>query len=173
VWRQLIEATPWGRTPRYLIRDRDRVYGGDFVPRAKAGGIETLLTPFRAPKANAVAERLVQRITFLRQERQQPVHLCGHHADGRAWTDGAISRDQTYSRTPARGELPEALIGERAEGTGVGGGAVLLQRLPERGVGHHAFPRTGWSDQHQRDVRPGQRSERVSLIGAWREWQAA
>jgi putative transposase len=59
VWRQLIEATPWGQVPRYLIRDRDAVYGGHFVPRARRLGIETLLTPVRAPRANAVAERLV------------------------------------------------------------------------------------------------------------------
>jgi transposase InsO family protein len=59
VWRQLLEATPWGQTPRYLVRDRDAVYGRDFVPRARALGIETLLTPIRAPRANAVAERLV------------------------------------------------------------------------------------------------------------------
>jgi hypothetical protein len=26
VWRQLIEATPWDRKPRYLIHDRDRVW---------------------------------------------------------------------------------------------------------------------------------------------------
>ena len=32
-WRQLIDATPWGTGPRYLVRDRDRSYGGDFVPR--------------------------------------------------------------------------------------------------------------------------------------------
>ncbi len=59
VWRQLIEATPWGRRPRYLVRDRDRVYGGDFVRRAKRLGIETVLTPVRAPRANAVAERVL------------------------------------------------------------------------------------------------------------------
>ncbi len=59
VRRQLIAATPWGRTPRYLVRDRDAVYGRDFVPRARCLGIETLLTPIRAPRANAVAERLV------------------------------------------------------------------------------------------------------------------
>ena len=58
VWQQLIEATPWRRKPAYLIRDRDRVYGGDLVPRAKAIGIQTLLTPFRAPRANAIAERV-------------------------------------------------------------------------------------------------------------------
>ena len=62
MWRQLIEAILWGRTPRYLIRDRDRVYGGAFVPRAKAVGIDTLLTPFRAPKANAIAERVVRTL---------------------------------------------------------------------------------------------------------------
>ncbi|CAA9244323.1 MAG: hypothetical protein AVDCRST_MAG77-1703 [uncultured Chloroflexi bacterium] len=62
VWRQLIEATPWGRQPKYLIRDRDRVYGGDFVPRAQAAGIDTLLTPFRSPKANAVAEPMVRTL---------------------------------------------------------------------------------------------------------------
>jgi transposase InsO family protein len=59
VWRQLIEATPWGRAPRYLVRDRDAVYGRDFVPRARGLGTETLLTPVRAPRANAIAERLV------------------------------------------------------------------------------------------------------------------
>jgi len=59
VWRQLIAATPWARTPRYLVRDRDAVYGRDFVRRACGLGIETLLTPVRAPRANAVAERLV------------------------------------------------------------------------------------------------------------------
>jgi putative transposase len=57
VWRRLIEATSWGRHPQYLVRDRDRVFGGDFVARAAALGIDTVLAPFRAPKANAIAER--------------------------------------------------------------------------------------------------------------------
>jgi len=59
VWRQLIAATPWGRVPRYLVRDRDAVFGGDFASRARRLGIETLLAPVRAPKANAIVERLV------------------------------------------------------------------------------------------------------------------
>jgi putative transposase len=56
VWRQVIEATPWGRTPKYLLRDRDASYGGAFGRRAKRRGIATLLTPIRAPRANAIAE---------------------------------------------------------------------------------------------------------------------
>ena len=34
----------------------------DFAARAKALGIQTLLTPFRAPKANAIAERVVRTL---------------------------------------------------------------------------------------------------------------
>ncbi|MBV9543268.1 MAG: integrase, partial [Chloroflexi bacterium] len=30
VWRQLIEATSWGQTPRHLLHDHDAVYGRDF-----------------------------------------------------------------------------------------------------------------------------------------------
>ena len=52
VWRQLIETTPWGEWPRYLIRDRDRSYGGDFVARARRIGIRTVLTPIATPQAN-------------------------------------------------------------------------------------------------------------------------
>jgi putative transposase len=62
IWRQVVEATPWGRQPRYLVRDRDRVYGADFVARARGLGIGTLLTPVRAPRANAVAERVVRTV---------------------------------------------------------------------------------------------------------------
>ena len=59
VWQQIIEATPWNLRPRHLIRDRDMSYGGTFVPRAARLGIRTILTPVRAPKANAIAERVI------------------------------------------------------------------------------------------------------------------
>jgi Integrase core domain len=59
IWRQLVEATPWGGQPRYLVRDRDAAYGRDFAHRARRLGIATVLTPIRAPRANAVAARLV------------------------------------------------------------------------------------------------------------------
>jgi transposase InsO family protein len=59
VWRQLVEATPWGRRPKHLLRDRDAVYGGAFRDRAEALGIETVRTPVQSPRANAVAERVI------------------------------------------------------------------------------------------------------------------
>ena len=57
--RQVVEATAWGRRPRHLVRDRDAVYGGDLGSRLAGLGVEQRLTPVRAPRANAVAERLV------------------------------------------------------------------------------------------------------------------
>ena len=77
VWRQLINATPWGSAPRFLIRDRDRLYGGDFVARAKRIGIRTVLTPIATPQANAVAERLVG--TFRRECLDHIIVLNDRH----------------------------------------------------------------------------------------------
>jgi transposase InsO family protein len=58
----VVEATVWGRRPRHLVRDRDAVYGGDSAGRAEGPGIETVLTPVRAPRANAIAERVVRTL---------------------------------------------------------------------------------------------------------------
>ena len=62
IWQQVVNATPWGRHPTHLIHDRDASYG-QARPRRLAGlGIIDVQTPFRAPKANAIAERLVRTI---------------------------------------------------------------------------------------------------------------
>ncbi len=49
VWRQLVNATLWGTGPRYLIRDRDRSYGGNFIAQAQKIGIKTVLSPIATP----------------------------------------------------------------------------------------------------------------------------
>ncbi|MCA1645624.1 MAG: transposase [Chloroflexi bacterium] len=59
VWRQVIEATPWGNKPRHLLRDRDAIYGGDFRERTRRVGTDALSTPIHGPKANAIAERVI------------------------------------------------------------------------------------------------------------------
>jgi putative transposase len=76
-WQQLLDATPWGRVPRYLLRDRDRVYGKEFGAKLKRLGIEQLLTPVRAPRANAVAERMVG--TFRRECLDHVVIVNEYH----------------------------------------------------------------------------------------------
>ena len=62
VWRQMIEATPWGQHPSYLVHDRDRVYGADFATRLAGLGIQSIRTPVRSPRANAIGERVVRTL---------------------------------------------------------------------------------------------------------------
>jgi putative transposase len=62
IWRRLIEATPWNRKPRYLIHDRDRVWGADLGGRTSWLGIKSLRTPIQAPRANAIAERWARTV---------------------------------------------------------------------------------------------------------------
>jgi transposase InsO family protein len=59
VWRQLSEATPWGRQPRSLLWGRGAVDGGDVVPRARRLSIEPVLTPVRASRPTALAARVI------------------------------------------------------------------------------------------------------------------
>ncbi len=74
---QLIEATAWGRQPRFLIRDRDACFGQAFVARARAIGIDVVLTPFRCPQANGLAERMVG--TFRQQCLDHVIVLNERH----------------------------------------------------------------------------------------------
>src|SRR2546430_912834 len=55
---QLTEACGWEQAPRYLIRDRDRVFGELFVRRLRSMGIRDRPTSPRSPWQNGFAERL-------------------------------------------------------------------------------------------------------------------
>jgi hypothetical protein len=50
--RQLTEACGWHRTPEYLVRDRDSVYGDIFTRRLRAMGIRDRPIAFRSPWQN-------------------------------------------------------------------------------------------------------------------------
>jgi putative transposase len=57
--QQLREATPFGRSPKYLIRDRDDKFGTCFARVAATSDIKILKTPYHAPRANAICERFL------------------------------------------------------------------------------------------------------------------
>jgi transposase InsO family protein len=59
---QLTEAFPWDEAPRYLIRDRDRIYGAVVVRRIRALGIRDRPTAPASPWQNGFAERLIGSI---------------------------------------------------------------------------------------------------------------
>jgi transposase InsO family protein len=62
VARQITEAFPWNEAPRYMIRDRDRIYGNVVTRRLRPMGIrDTPIAP-ASPWQNGVAERLIGSI---------------------------------------------------------------------------------------------------------------
>ena len=60
--QQLREAFPWDSAPRYLLRDRDQIFGKDFVDQVKAMGIKQVLSAPRSPWQRAYIERLIGTI---------------------------------------------------------------------------------------------------------------
>ena len=60
--QQMREAFPWDQAPRYVLRDRDAIYGKDFAAMTRDMGMEEVLTAPRSPWQNPFAERLVGSI---------------------------------------------------------------------------------------------------------------
>jgi transposase InsO family protein len=60
--RQLTEAFPWNEAPRYLIRDRDHIYGEVAMRRIRAMGIRDKPIAPASPWQNSFAERLIGSI---------------------------------------------------------------------------------------------------------------
>jgi putative transposase len=60
--QQLRETTPYGQTPKYLIRDHDCKLGPFFARVAATRSIKLLKTPYHAPRANASCERFLGSI---------------------------------------------------------------------------------------------------------------
>jgi transposase InsO family protein len=62
VARQITEAFPWDEAPRYLIHDRDRIYGSVVTRRLRAMGIRDKPTAPASPWQNGFVERLIGSI---------------------------------------------------------------------------------------------------------------
>src|ERR1700687_112893 len=62
VARQITEAFPWDGAPRYMIRDRDRIYGSVVTRRLRSVGIRDKPIAPASPWQNSFAERLIGSI---------------------------------------------------------------------------------------------------------------
>ena len=60
--RQITEAFPWNEAPRYLIRDRDQIYGAAATRRLRTMGIRDKPIAPGSPWQNGFAERLIGSI---------------------------------------------------------------------------------------------------------------
>jgi transposase InsO family protein len=110
VARQITEAFPWDMAPRYMIRDRDRIYGIVVTRRLRAMGIRDKPTAPASPWQNGFAERLIGSI---RRECLDHVivlgeaHLCrilksyAHYYNG-VRTHRSLNKDAPVSRSVQR-----------------------------------------------------------------------
>ena len=60
--QQILEAFPFDTAPRYLLRDRDGIYGLDFRARVDGLGIRQVPISARSPWQNCYAERMIGSI---------------------------------------------------------------------------------------------------------------
>jgi len=76
--QQIIEAFPEDQTPRYLVRDRDRIYGEYFQHRVQGMGIREVRTAPHSPWQNPYVERVIG--SFVMDNKRTvllPFPLCG------------------------------------------------------------------------------------------------
>ncbi len=64
IWtgQQIINAFPYGRVPRFILRDRDSIYCREFKRRVKNIGVEEVITAYKSPWQNPYAERVIGSI---------------------------------------------------------------------------------------------------------------
>lgn len=103
VWtaQQLTEAFPYRNPPRYLLPDRDRVYGLAFQARALALGLNERPIAPGSPWQNPFAERLIGSI---RRECLDPVIVLNAHHLRRLLADYA---DYHHRHRPHRSLGPD------------------------------------------------------------------
>ncbi len=60
--QQMVEAFPEESAPRYLLRDRDQIYGAEFRGRVQGMGIEEVITAVRSPWQNDYASHYTSSV---------------------------------------------------------------------------------------------------------------
>jgi putative transposase len=134
VAQQLREATPFGAAPKYLIRDDDAKYGPGFDRVAMGSGITPLRTPIRAPRANAICERL---IGSLRRECLDHILFVSEAHLRRVLHEYARYFNHSRPHQGIDQHVPEP----RGNGVGSVDSAAEIVALPVLGGLHHAYRR--------------------------------
>jgi putative transposase len=129
--QQLVNAFPYDSAPRSVLRDRDKIYGADFVRRVRAMGIEQVLTAPRSPWQNPYCERVVGT---LRRECLDHVIVLGEQHLRRILRKYLEYYHSSRTHLALDKDAPEPRERESTEG-----GNVIA--LPMVGGLHHRYTR--------------------------------
>jgi transposase InsO family protein len=91
--QQIVEAFPWNTAPKYVLRDRDGIYGHKFVHRVESMGIKQVQISARSPWQNPYVERVIGSI---RREYVNHTIVINEKHLRRVLTDRILGRD-SYS----------------------------------------------------------------------------
>jgi putative transposase len=129
--QQVVHAFPWDEAPRYLLRDRDRIYSASFRQRIRHMGIEEVVIAPRSPWQNPYVVRLIgsirreclDHVIFLHEIHPRRL-LTGYFYYYHRWrTHRALDMDCPLSRPVRR----------------PGDGSI--REIPEVGGLHHHYER--------------------------------
>ncbi len=129
--QQLIEAFPYSIPPRYLLRDRDWIYGLEFGRRAIGLGLEQKLIAARSPWQNPFVERLIGSI---RRECLDHVIVLNEHHLHRKLTDYLTYYHQHHPHRSHQQDCPDPRAVEPPDG-----GNII--ELPLVNGLHHRYAR--------------------------------
>jgi putative transposase len=129
--QQLREAFPWDSAPQYLLRDRDRIFGKEFVDQVKAMGIKQVLSAPRAPWQRAYVERVIGTI---RRECLDHVIVFHERSIYRHLRDFVEYYHRTRTHLGLQKDTPESRPVQSAE-------AGRIISIPEVGGLHHRYER--------------------------------
>jgi len=129
--RQLVQAFPEERAPRFLVRDRDGIYGDRVRRTLEVLGIEEVVTAARSPWQNAFAERL---IGSLRRECLDHIVILGELHLLRILAGYFEYYNRARCHLSLAGDAPEP---RPKQGPEVG----RVIELPEVGGLHHRYER--------------------------------
>ncbi len=129
--RQLLHAYGRDENPRYLIRDRDAIYGKIFQRQAEVLGIKEVITASGSPWHNAYAERVIGSI---RRECLDHVIILGERHLKRILSEYTDYYDGTRTHLSLAKDFPQGRPIQRIER----GRSVSLKRV---GGLHHEYSR--------------------------------
>jgi transposase InsO family protein len=129
--QQIVEAFPWDEAPRYLLRDRDAIYGEQFQQRVKNMGIEEVLIAPRSPWQNPYVERVIGSI---RRDMLDHVIVLNERHLKRLLAEYVTYYHQFRTHLSLDMDCPEPRAVEPPEA-----GAVIA--VPEIGGLHHHYER--------------------------------
>jgi transposase InsO family protein len=126
VARQITEAFPWNEAPRYMIRDRDRIYGAAVTRRLLAMGIRDKPIAPASPRQNGFAERLIGSI---RRECLDHIIVLGQAHLRRILKSYALYYNETRTRLALSKDAPVSRPVQRV--------GVIRSRAILGGLHHH------------------------------------